>query len=238
MPKPKFPGFPAEGMAFFRGLKKNNTREWFQPRKHLFDEKVKAPMVELIHAIQYEMRQFAPDYIQDPGKAIYRIYRDTRFSLDKTPYKTHIAANFPRRGLAKHAGGGYYFSVAPEEVEIAAGVYMPEPPDLAAIRQHIAGNHEEFHKLVTARPIKTLLGALWGSQLTRLPKGFAPGHPAADYLRFKQFLFFVTLDGKIATTPKLEDEIVKRFRAMAAFVEFLNAPLVRQRRVGHMAEFG
>ena len=237
MPKPTFPGFPAEGMAFLRGLKKNNAREWFQPRKPIYDEQVKAPMVELIQAVQYEMRQFAPDHIQEPCKAIYRIYRDTRFSNDKTPYKTHIAANFPRRGLQKHSGAGYYFSVSPEEVEIAAGSYMPQPSDLAAIRGHIAEHHGEFHKLVTSRRLKSLLGELWGDKLARVPKGFAPDHPAAGYLRFKQLVFYVTLDGKLAVTPKLQEEIVKRLRAMAPFVDFLNTPLLaRSRAQAHTRE--
>jgi uncharacterized protein (TIGR02453 family) len=220
-----FAGFPAEGMAFFRGLKKNNTRDWFQPRKPIFDEKVKAPMLELVAAVQYQMLAFAPDYIQDPNKAIYRIYRDTRFSNDKTPYKTHIAAVFPRRGMAKHSGGGYYFSVSPEEIEVAGGVYMPQPPDLLAIRRHIAANHKEFARLVSARPLKTLMGELWGAQLTRVPKGFPPDHPASDHLRRKQLLFFATLPGKLATSPAVAGEVAKRFRVMASFLEFLNAPL-------------
>src|SRR6476646_9496914 len=99
MLKTGFSGFPAEGMQFFRSLARNNRREWFQPRKHIYDEQVKAPMAELVGALCAEMMRFAPDYVAEPAKAIYRIYRDTRFSKDKTPYKTHIAAVFPRRGM-------------------------------------------------------------------------------------------------------------------------------------------
>src|SRR6266498_2002607 len=105
---PGFPGFPTEAIAFFRGLRRNNRREWFQPRKHIFDEQVKTPMVEMVTALDAAMMEFAPDYVTDPDKAIYRFYRDTRFSADKTPYKDHIAASFPRRGLARHAGAGFY----------------------------------------------------------------------------------------------------------------------------------
>src|SRR5690242_3374729 len=99
---PGFQGFPAEGMTFMRSLKRNNRREWFQPRKHIYDEQVKAPMMELVAAVNIAMMRFAPDYTRDPKEAIYRIYRDTRFSGDKTPYKTHIAAVFQKRGLGKH----------------------------------------------------------------------------------------------------------------------------------------
>src|SRR6516225_7489770 len=99
---PGFPGFPQEAITFYKGLTRNNTREWFQPRKHIFDEKVKAPMVELVGQLNQAMMQFAPQYVTDPAKAIYRIYRDTRFSPDKTPYKTQIAASFSRHGMEKH----------------------------------------------------------------------------------------------------------------------------------------
>src|ERR1022692_4199783 len=88
-----FPGFPPEAVTFYRGLARHNTREWFQPRKTVYDEKVKAPMVELVTELNRALMAFAPDYVTDAHKAIYRIYRDTRFSPDKTPYKTQIAAS-------------------------------------------------------------------------------------------------------------------------------------------------
>src|SRR5947209_7177135 len=109
---PGFTGFPPEAITFFRALKKNNKREWFQPRKEIFEEQVKAPMLELVTVLMQRLADFAPDYVADPKKAIYRIYRDTRFSKDKTPYKTHIAAVFTPRSLEKHSGAGFYFSVS------------------------------------------------------------------------------------------------------------------------------
>ena len=223
-----FGGFPPEAMTFFRGLKKNNTREWFQPRKEIYEEKVKAPMLDLVAALMRRMADFAPDHVGDPGKAIYRIYRDTRFSKNKTPYKTHIAAVFPRRGLEKHGGGGYYFSVSPDEIEVGGGVYMPAPENLRAIRGYLAEHHEEFRRITTARGVKRLFGEVYGDRLTRVPKGFAPDHPAADLLRMKQFLLFQTLDAKLATTPKLYRELLTRFEAMTPFLEFLNCPFVGQ----------
>jgi uncharacterized protein (TIGR02453 family) len=97
-----FPGFPAEAIRFFRGLEKNNNREWFQPRKELFEEQVRGPMTDLVEELNQKLVRFAPDYVNDPRKAIFRTYRDTRFSADKTPYQTHIAAVFPHRALEKH----------------------------------------------------------------------------------------------------------------------------------------
>ena len=228
--RPSFPGFPAEAMTFFRGLKRNNRREWFQPRKQIFDEKVKAPMYALVDAVNAHMMEFAPAYVNEPAKAVYRIYRDTRFSPDKTPYKTHIAAVFPRRGLEKHGSAGLYFSVSPEEVELACGVYMPGPEQLRAIRLHLVEHHEEFRRILKARGLRALAGELRGEQLSRVPKGFRCDHPSADLIRYKQWLLWVTLDPAIALTPRLLPEIVKRFRAMMPFVEFLDTPLVAARR--------
>src|SRR5260370_22678231 len=131
-----FPGFPVEMVQFFKGLEQNNNREWFQARKSIYEEKVKAPMIDLVTAVNEAMLKFAPDHIVDPAKAIYRIYRDTRFSKDKTPYKTHIAAGFPRRGLAKHGSGGYYFGVSHKGNENAGRVYNanPETPQRVAVK--------------------------------------------------------------------------------------------------------
>src|ERR687884_404969 len=99
---PGFRGFPDEALRFFRALERNNRREWFQPRKTIFEENVRAPMFELVEAINLAFARFAPEFVTEPEKAVYRIYRDTRFSPDKSPYKAHLAANFWRRGLDKH----------------------------------------------------------------------------------------------------------------------------------------
>jgi uncharacterized protein (TIGR02453 family) len=226
-----FPGFSSEGMSFLRALAKNNRREWFQPRKTVFEERVKAPMLDLVTRVTSAMLAFAPAYAGEPSKAIFRIYRDTRFSKDKTPYKTHIAAVFHRRGLDKHSGGGLYFAVSAKEVEIAGGIYMPAPETLRAVRAHVADRHEEFRALIRDRALRRFCGDMQGDQLARLPKGYLPGHPAADLLRYKQLLFYVLLDPALATTPKLEPEIVKRFRLLTPFLEFVNAPMVRSRIV-------
>ena len=220
---PGFGGFPPEGVEFLRKLKKNNKREWFQPRKEIFDEKVKAPMLELTTAVMMALADFAPGHVSDPNKAIFRIYRDTRFSNDKTPYKSHIAASFPRRGGCKTSG--YYFSVSAEEIEVGGGVYMPSPEDLRAIRGYLAHHHEEFRGITAAREVKRLYGDMTGDTLTRTPKGFEPDHPAADLLRMKQFLLFRTLDVSLATTPKLYRELVRHFQAVTPFLEFLYRPV-------------
>jgi len=225
-----FSGFSREGIDFFRRLARNNRREWFLPRKAIFEEQVKQPMRELVEAIDAALARFAPEHVTDPERAIYRFYRDTRFSPDKSPYKDRIAATFPRRGLTRHEGASYYFSVSHKEVAIGGGVYLPTPETLAAIRRHIAGRHEDFRRIAAARTLRSLFGEMQGESLSRVPKGFPADHRAADLLRFKQFLFYVELPPEVALTPTLYDEIVKRFRAMAPFTDFLNAPLIGRRR--------
>ncbi|MDQ6707455.1 MAG: DUF2461 domain-containing protein, partial [Acidobacteriota bacterium] len=137
--KSHFPGFPSGGIDFLRELNANNDREWFQPRKAQFEESVRGPMLELVHELNAGMMKFAPEYAGDPAKSVYRIYRDTRFSKDKTPYKAHIAALFWHRGLGKDDGAGMFFLVSPDKIEIAGGLYMPAPDRLLAVRTEIAG---------------------------------------------------------------------------------------------------
>jgi uncharacterized protein (TIGR02453 family) len=223
-----FPGFPPEALKFLRGLERNNRREWFQPRKEIFETKLKAPMMDLVEAINAELPAVAPEHINDPKKAVYRIYRDTRFSPDKTPYKTHIAAIFPRRGLGRQSSAGFYLHLSPKSVGIAGGAYMPGREELLAIRTWIAENHAAFRK--AARGPEKLMGKLHGDSLTRAPKGFDPAHPAADLIRMKSWLYWIELEAGVAESPKLLAEVMKRFRAAAPVIEMLNAPLLSNQR--------
>jgi uncharacterized protein (TIGR02453 family) len=225
----RFPGFPQEALQFFRGLARHNNRDWFQPRKLLFEEKVKQPMRALVEALNDGMKSFAPEYATDPAKAIYRIYRDTRFSPNKTPYKDHIAASFFRSGTGPHRYGGYYVHLSHKEVAVGGGVYMPEPDVLLAIRRHIAGNHQTLRKILAKPAVRKSLGDLQGEQLSRVPKGFLATHPAADLLRFKSFILYTQLEPEIATTPAFFHEVLKRFRTMKPFLDFLTAPSAAQR---------
>jgi uncharacterized protein (TIGR02453 family) len=225
--KARFPGFPKEGMEFLRSLKKNNDREWFTPRKSTFEATVRQPMIELVSAVHSEMLRFAPQYVGEPAKCVYRIYRDTRFSKDKTPYKTYASALLLRSGFDKYTGGAaYYFAVSPENIEVAGGIYTPDRDVLLAVRQHIAENHKEFLSRFRSPKVKKLFGDLQGESVSRMPKGFDPDHPAADLLKRKHYLLDASLDPKLATTPKLFTELMARIEAMTPFVEFLNRPLI------------
>ena len=232
-----FHGFSEDAFQFFRGLRKNNTREWFQPRKDIYDTQVRAVMEDLVGDMNHEFGKFAPQYIVEPKKAVFRIYRDTRFAKDKTPYKTHAAASFHRQGMEKLAAAGYYFSVSDTEIEIGGGLYMSEPGALRSVRTHIAGAHDRFAKIIASKALVASMGPLQGDTLTRVPKGFDADHEAADWLRMKQWLFFKTLDGgEWMRKPALFKEVATRFKVIAPVIEFLNEPLVKAAKKASTAE--
>jgi hypothetical protein len=131
-------------------------------------------MLAVIAELNEQMLAFAPQHIRPPQKAMFRIYRDTRFSANKLPYKTHAGAWWTRQGLEKTSGAGYYFHVAADELVIAAGAYMPEREQLLAIRRHIEAHHKEFRKLLANRTLRKLLDEWEGAPLTRVPRASAP----------------------------------------------------------------
>lgn len=229
----RFSGFPRQMPTFFRGLEQNNRRDWFVPRKELFETYVRAPMVELVTLLNEHLRNFAVDHVaEEPAKLLYRIYRDTRFSKDKTPYKTHLGATFAHRMLPRHGGAGYYFEVSHRCVGIAGGVYMPGPEELQAIRAAIAADPKGFLAIVEARGIKKLLGPLQGERLSRLPKAWQAqaDSAAAGYLKFKQFYWYVELPAGLALTPRLPGVLIQHFRAMTEGMEWINSALLAERQ--------
>src|ERR1700721_1277966 len=150
--------FSGESIKFLRGLKRNNDRVWFEARRSVFEKDLKEPMLKLIGEVNDAMMDFAPMHVRPPQKIIMRIYRDIRFAKDKRPYKTHASAWWVRDGLQKTSGAGFYFSVNPKEVVIAAGVYMPEREQLLAIRRYLAEHHEEFRAVMKRKKLRSLMG--------------------------------------------------------------------------------
>ena len=217
--------FSSEGLKFLRGLARNNDRDWFNARKPVYESELKAPMLALIEEINGDMMEFAPEHIRPPQKCMFRIYRDTRFSADKTPYKKHISAWFARQGLEKKSGAGFYFHLSGKELLIAAGAYMPEREQLLAIRNHMLEHHEEYRRIFNAQKLQRAMGEFDGLRLSRPPKGFPKDHPASDLIACRQWGVSTTLPAETALQPSLPKEIVSRFRAAAPLIEFLNRPL-------------
>jgi uncharacterized protein (TIGR02453 family) len=226
MPDSRFSAFSPKALAFLRALKRHNDREWFRARKDQYDALLRGPMLQLVERLATDFREFAPRLVADPKTAVYRIYRDTRFSDDKAPLKTNIAASFPTRGLAKHQGAGLYLEIAAGWVWIGGGMYAPETSQLHAVREHIAANHTRLRAIVESPGFCRVIGELRGERLQRVPRGFDRDHPAAEYLKFRQFLAGCEYPPDFATSRKFYAGVLNVFRQVAPLTTFLNEPLL------------
>jgi len=220
------PRFTSQSLRFLRALKRNNRREWFAAHRDDYEAHVRQPMTDIIARLAEDLRGFGPEYVANPKTSMYRIYRDIRFSENKAPYKTHVAANFPTRGLPKHEGAGLYFHVSVDEVWIGGGMYAPQPPQLHAVREHIAANSRRLRALVESPAFRRDVGTLEGERLQRVPRGFPKDHEAAEYLKFRQFLAGREFEPVFATSPKFYPGLLAVFKRVAPVTRFLNEPLI------------
>ena len=211
-----------DALKFLRGLARHNDREWFEPRKAIYQSELKAPMLALIEEINHSLVDFAPDHVRPAHKCLFRIYRDTRFSSDKRPYKTHVAAWWVHAGMEKTSGAGFYFHLSSTETVIAAGSYMPTPEQLLAIRRYLVDHHAELHALLAGRKLRAAMGELEGNRLTRPPRGFCADSPAIDLLLCRQWGVSATLPAESAIRPSLLRDITSRFALAAPIVHLLN----------------
>ena len=216
-----------KALDFLRQLKRNNRRDWFEARREIYERELKAPMLALIEKITEAMTEYAPAHVRPAQKSMLRIYRDTRFSADKTPYKTHLAAWWARSGAEKTSGSGYYFHISPTELVIAAGVYMPPKEQLMAIRQHLLAHHEEFKRLIEAKKLRAKMTLHDPAALSRPPKGFPAEHPAIEWIKGRQWGVIATLPADPALQPRLAETIGGYFRLSQPLVDFLNEPLLK-----------
>jgi uncharacterized protein (TIGR02453 family) len=213
------------GLAFLRNLARNNDREWFTPRKAVFEAELKEPMLAIIRKVSEAMESFALAYVRQAEKCLFRIYRDTRFSADKQPYKTHVAAWWMLDGLKKTSGAGFYFHISAKEVVIAAGAWMPEKDQLAAIRHWLLDHHLELRKLLQKPSVRSTFAEFEGNALTRPPQGFPCDHPAIDLIQCRQWGLAATLPAAAALQSNFAATLVRHFRLAAPLVEALNAPI-------------
>jgi uncharacterized protein (TIGR02453 family) len=220
------PRFLPGTLTFLRALKRNNRRDWFNAHRDDYEQSVREPMTAIIERLALDFRNFAPELVASPKISMYRIHRDTRFSPNKAPYKTHVAAVFPTRGLPKHEGAGLYFHISPDEVWIGGGMYAPAMPELQAVREHIAANVRRLRTIVESPAFRRDVGELEGARLQRVPRGFPKDHPAGEYLRFRQFLAGREFPPTLATTASFYGTVIQVFRRVAPLARFLNEPLL------------
>lgn len=223
-----FRGFTPDAMQFLVDLALNNDRAWFQPRKADFERLLKQPLEALCTDLAGELAQRDLPLRADPKSSPFRIYRDTRFAKDKTPYKTHVAASFPwvgggaawTVGTSERHGGGY-FHFAPDGCYMGGGMWHPEPARLAAFRRAVDQDPERTLGALEDPGFRARFEPVHGDSLKRVPPGFAPDHPQADLLKLKDVTFGreVTLDEAFsADLPRI---LADDFAAAVPVLRFL-----------------
>jgi uncharacterized protein (TIGR02453 family) len=210
---------PASAFDFLAELKQHNNKAWFDAHKELFlqqQEYVAAFADNLLHLLSVH------DVIETPSgkKSLQRIYRDIRFSKDKTPYKTNWAGGFRR--ATKYRRGGYYFHLEPGNSFIAGGFWGPNADDLRRVRDDISFDAASLRKIIKDRSFVNTFGSLQGEQLKTAPKGFDAGHEAADLLRYRQFLLIRKFTDKEVLDRHFALEADKTYRHMRPFFDYMS----------------
>lgn len=222
-----FAGFPADFFAFFRELKANNNRLWFEANKQRYRDAVQAPMAEFILAMQPRLAKVSKQFTADPrpnGGSMFRIYRDVRFAKDKRPYKEHAACHFHHvSGKDVHAPG-FYMHFGDDRVYFGGGMYLPDPPALARIRDAIVARPSAWKAVKTDKAFVKTFGELGGDHvLSRAPRGYDPGHPLIADIKRKSFFAMHEADPKLARSSRLPDAVAETFQAATPLMKFLCA---------------
>jgi uncharacterized protein (TIGR02453 family) len=229
---PGFPGFRPAAIRFLKSLRRNNRREWFQAHRGVYEDEVRRPLRALVEEVDVRLAGFIPEVIGDPGRSVFRIHRDVRFSKDKSPYKTNAACWFFHRDVGKgvgreaHGGAGFYFQIAPGECLLGAGLWMPPAPSLALIRKQLSEEVEEFEAIVLSPGFRRRFGSLDPeAMLTRVPRGFSPDDPAAPWLRYRSFTAGRAMTERDITSPRLVTRLANDFERLTPLVRWLNRSL-------------
>ena len=219
--------FTPKTVSFLKALKRNNKREWFHARKDQYEAHVRGPMIAVVERLAEDFRGFAPELIASPRKSLFRIYRDTRFSSDKKPLKTHAAAVFRTRDLPWKQGAALYFEVAGGWVWIGGGMWRPEPFELVRLREHVAETWPEIRDITRAPAFRKRFDELSGETMTRVPRGYPGDHPAAAFLKFRQLYGGAEFPAALAHSREFYPTLLATFKALMPLVRFLNEPLTR-----------
>jgi uncharacterized protein (TIGR02453 family) len=208
--------FDAELFAFLRELRSHNDRTWFAENKARYERSVKAPVLAFVEDARVPLRKLSKNLVADPrpvGGSMFRIYRDVRFSKDKSPYKTHVGVHFPL-GQGVH-GPGYYLHLEPRESFVAAGIWMPEPDTLERIRRAIADRPADW------RRASGDLDDPGDDTLKRPPRGFEPGHPMIEDIKRKTFTGSLRLSEGQLTDDDAMQTFVANCKELAPLMRFL-----------------
>lgn len=219
--------FTPDFFKFLKDLKKNNNRPWFQANKERYEKTVRNPLLDFIGELGPPLRKVSRNLVVDnspTGGSMFRIYRDTRFSKDKSPYKTSASAHFPLSRQKDIHAPGYYLHLAPGEVFSGGGIWHPEAPVLSQIRDYLVNHPREWRAALAGKAFRRHC-TLEGEKLQRPPKGFPPDHGMIEYLKYKDYTFFTQFSEKDACSPGFMDKFVESCAAAAPFMAFLASAL-------------
>ena len=217
------PHFTPALFDFLRELRVNNNRDWFIANKSRYEADARDPMLRFIADFASRLEKITPHLRADPrpiGGSLYRIYRDTRFSRDKTPYKTMIAAHFRHAAGKDSSAPGFYLHLEPDNAFSGGGLYQPESDTLAKVRQAIVDKPDDWSATLADKRFRAS-ATLWGEQLKRPPKGFPADHPHVEDLRRKHFIAVTTFDEKEVCAPGFLDRYTDACIAAAPLLRFL-----------------
>ena len=221
--------FSTKTVSFLRAIKRNNNSDWFRARKDQYEAHVRGPMIAVVEQLAQDFRTVAPELIASPKHSLFRAYRDTRFSDNKKPLKTNAAAVFRPRDLPKPQGAGLYFEIAPGWVWVGGGMWRPEPPELVRLREHISETWPEIRRITRTAAFRKRFEDLAGDTLTRVPRGYPSDHPAAAFLRHRQFYGGAEFPASLTYSHEFYPTLLATFKALMPLVRFLNEPLVDAR---------
>ena len=216
-----FTGFSRDAIQFLGNLAEHNERSWFQPRKADYERLLKEPLAALCEALAVRFATRRLPLRSDPAHSPFRIYRDVRFSADKSPYKTQVSASFPWAGEGGGVGG--YFHFQPGEMFAGGGMWHPEPAQLAAWRQRIDRDLPAVRAVLDGPDFAATYGEVSGERLKRVPTGFAADHPGAELLKLKDVTFGRRLSDDDVLSPDLPDMLVDTFEAAVPLLRLLAA---------------
>lgn len=214
--------FKKSTIKFLRELEKNNNRDWFEANKHRYESDVREPALEYIEAMAPHLAKISGSFIASPkkvGGSLMRVYRDVRFSKDKTPYKTNIGIQF------RHAAGkdvhapGFYMHIEPSEVFVGAGIWRPDSATINNMRLHMDENQAEWKKI--SKAVKAKGFSMYGESLKRPPKGYSDDHPLLEDLKRKDFIATQGLKGAMVSQADFVKQTAKLFAGAKPLVEFI-----------------
>ncbi|MFN5006476.1 MAG: DUF2461 domain-containing protein [Ignavibacteria bacterium] len=225
-----FQGFDNKAFQFLKHLKNNNSREWFAENKSIYECALREPSKLLLNEIDQLFIKHRLPYEANPKKSLFRINRDTRFSKDKTPYKTNVGITFPIHRKQDHIvhatkteKPGMYLHIEPGACFIAGGLYMPDGQQLKSIRERIESDWTILHKIQQQRAFKKEFPkGLLGEKLKTMPRGYDPEHPGKEYLRMKQFIVMESIPDSAVKSETLIKALLAKASAMSALIVFLD----------------